>query len=738
MALRASRRYHFLPSLIAFLGLWTCISRHEAHADNPPKDPKAATSSKAQSQKLIRSSILPLLADSLALKDKIVKARGIIVTLDKDTDDFRSKHSDLSRSLAPIQSGLSSRPLVRDAYGGGMLPRLEYIERNLVKSAAEWERLSSAGVTDERKLRQAAVGIQKRFSDASAKAKQAKNQAAFTRTTGDRIIRDVMSKLLARGDKVRVAELDEYGRKLRNSIDEVERILGGKAKFRPSPSGTIPDASPTLSLSAKKGSSIGSTGKAAEKTPPLATRVSGFDNKGESPVAVTASTKSESSSSNARPPEGGKKSASQSGTSPSAVPEIIDSKPGMNASAASVAGDAGCQMPNIQASCYNPATYWDSSIKNAQNTLTADEQNYAFNVAQCKKLARPEACLQSADVAYKTRIQCDKQILSAYQQAKTMEAQNCRKCPDGRMSDINGYCPITCPSGQTLSADGKSCLCPDGIKADDSGKCGKLCPNGKTRQDKDGMCRCGKQNYDPNKGCCSGDEKYFATQIPIGSGKCGCAAGKVLGDDGLCARSCKCKACNKEIAEPCSKARCATTCQKELERVCMVQYGAGDNYDGCIKSSKLKGSFVGGFLHYLGKSTAPLNLDFDKIDIKKVKPSEFDAIRDALKVSREGTIEIIDAPYKKFEAPGAMSLTVGEISLRLSGMLTMKKTDCSWSFQGKLRSAPDDYDFNKGNRIWWKEWITAIGRNSKGTEYKIYILGEKAITESGLIPGCKP
>lgn len=76
---------------------------------------------------------------------------------------------------------------------------------------------------------------------------------------------------------------------------------------------------------------------------------------------------------------------------------------------------------------------------------------------------------------------------------------------------------------------------------------------------------------------------------------------------------------------------------------------------------------------------------------------------------------------------------VGNVSLKLEGTLEIK-TDCTWTFAGTLKCFDDLYDFNAStHRSAIGEWLTSIGRETKGKPFYVEIRGEKAITESGTL-----
>jgi RHS repeat-associated protein len=139
----------------------------------------------------------------------------------------------------------------------------------------------------------------------------------------------------------------------------------------------------------------------------------------------------------------------------------------------------------------------------------------------------------------------------------------------------------------------------------------------------------------------------------------------------------------------------------------------------------------GAFNHYTGGTGTSLRMSFGDIDTSSVKPSQFPKVAKEISGSaRDATISIDDR--KAFSTSGDQALFLGDITLRLQGTLTLKKSDCSWKFDGTLKSFDDWYDFNKStHRGPVGEFLTGIGRGTTGTPYWIEIRGSKQISESG-------
>ena len=136
------------------------------------------------------------------------------------------------------------------------------------------------------------------------------------------------------------------------------------------------------------------------------------------------------------------------------------------------------------------------------------------------------------------------------------------------------------------------------------------------------------------------------------------------------------------------------------------------------------------FDHYMGGSGTALRMSFDDIDTSAVRPSQFGQVKSAISgPARDANIPIDDR--MAFGTSGDQALFLGNITLRLQGNLTLSKSECSWNFEGTLKSFDDYYDFNPANRGLIGELLTGVGRNTKGKPYWIEIRGAKPISESG-------
>lgn len=145
--------------------------------------------------------------------------------------------------------------------------------------------------------------------------------------------------------------------------------------------------------------------------------------------------------------------------------------------------------------------------------------------------------------------------------------------------------------------------------------------------------------------------------------------------------------------------------------------------------------FLEGYLHYLGRSRRLRRVNFKDVDTSDVRVISFPEVaRELRKPARDATI-MIDG-RRGWNAPRlSQQWLIGGVILGLRGELTIRK-DCRWTFEGELEAGDDRYDFNKGNRGFVAEMLTAIGRNSPGKIYYTQIRGAKPIREEGKLESC--
>ena len=106
------------------------------------------------------------------------------------------------------------------------------------------------------------------------------------------------------------------------------------------------------------------------------------------------------------------------------------------------------------------------------------------------------------------------------------------------------------------------------------------------------------------------------------------------------------------------------------------------------------------YQHYLGGTGTPMRMAFADIDTSGVKPSSFAAVQAAVtgakQTKKEGCCTPSTTPIddrQPFTTGGSNFLLLGNITLRLQGTFVVR-TDCTWIFDGTLKSFDDRYDFN--------------------------------------------
>lgn len=140
---------------------------------------------------------------------------------------------------------------------------------------------------------------------------------------------------------------------------------------------------------------------------------------------------------------------------------------------------------------------------------------------------------------------------------------------------------------------------------------------------------------------------------------------------------------------------------------------------------------AGALAHYLGGSGTALSMQFNEINTSSVRVTRFLQVQSELKRGCGNRTVRIDS-RSSYSTSGDAALTVGGITLRLQGTLTI--CGCNWSFEGNLRSFDDTYDFNPStHRSLLGELLTTVGNNLPGKTYTINILGEKPVSTSGTL-----
>jgi RHS repeat-associated protein len=144
------------------------------------------------------------------------------------------------------------------------------------------------------------------------------------------------------------------------------------------------------------------------------------------------------------------------------------------------------------------------------------------------------------------------------------------------------------------------------------------------------------------------------------------------------------------------------------------------------------------YQHYLGGTGTAMRMAFSDIDTSGVRPSSFKAVQAALtsakQTKKEGCCTPSSTPIddrQPFTTGGSNFLLLGNITLRLQGSFVVS-ADCTWTFDGTLKSFDDFYDFNaSAHRGPIAEWLTSRGREANGTPFWVEIRGAKPAKESG-------
>ena len=131
--------------------------------------------------------------------------------------------------------------------------------------------------------------------------------------------------------------------------------------------------------------------------------------------------------------------------------------------------------------------------------------------------------------------------------------------------------------------------------------------------------------------------------------------------------------------------------------------------------------------HYRHGNGASLSVMMSEIGIGGVRPSSFSQVKKNL--PNKGGKQCCSARSIRIDDKGAFGTTgqsaaiFGNLTLRLIGTLRIND-DCSWNFNGQIKSFTDTYDFNKStHRGLIGEASTKAGAQINGTAYEINILG---------------
>jgi hypothetical protein len=137
--------------------------------------------------------------------------------------------------------------------------------------------------------------------------------------------------------------------------------------------------------------------------------------------------------------------------------------------------------------------------------------------------------------------------------------------------------------------------------------------------------------------------------------------------------------------------------------------------------------------HYVGNSGTALSMDIADIDLSSATPESFGLVGTATS-GRKGCCApntYVVNSTRAFTTSGDTWLVLGDITIRLQGMLKLYRS-CCWSFTGQLSALPDIYDFNnRPGRSMIGSALVRIGAALPGNPYTINILGTKTISTGG-------
>ncbi|CAK8717112.1 RHS and YD repeat-containing [Candidatus Electrothrix laxa] len=149
--------------------------------------------------------------------------------------------------------------------------------------------------------------------------------------------------------------------------------------------------------------------------------------------------------------------------------------------------------------------------------------------------------------------------------------------------------------------------------------------------------------------------------------------------------------------------------------------------------------------HYKKGSGVSVRIKTEKLNgLNNISPKDFKGyknhLRNAIKNLKGSndsvTVNIDDK--KSFRTKGKDNLALGNVTLRLQGELTVKKSKdggVNWGFKGTVKSFDDKYDFNAStHRGIFGEILTAIGRETEGKPFNVEIRGSLPVENKGMIP----
>ena len=423
--------------------------------------------------------MLPVIADGQALRAKVIEAQKILLKLDQETQSARSSLPAAIGVFDPVHTALAAKPPMQGQYGGGMSPRLEFIEKSLAKSLKDLAKLPAA-TSQQLLLKNVAL------------VSQAQAQIRRVAKEGNNLIEVVKGRLRQENDVVSSMGLDGYNKKLQSGLEAAAKALGTGLTGK--------------NLNVKRMPKFGTAGLPAVKLPnvkeageQIISASGGLAApKPAASVALASSKASEASlaKSNATPQAAGGNGSDSSGKTDTArasksaadVPAVALScdQPHNNWKACRCGHNVDCYIAVESAPCNSINYAWN--LESDTHVLADRQAALAREQARCNSgEASPEYCSVSLGL--------DKCGINCYQQAIRIDRKFMERCEKPQ---------IKCDPGYVVSGT----------------KCVKACPDGKTAPNPQGQCPCGKKLFDPYSACCANNTTLFSGQFPVAGGKC--------------------------------------------------------------------------------------------------------------------------------------------------------------------------------------------------------------------------
>jgi hypothetical protein len=448
---------------------------HNALAGDQTQIPKSESTK--QPAQMVLSSLLPVIADGQALKVKVAEARRIILKLDQETLSAKSKLPAVKGVFEPVHFGLA-KPAKPGEYGGGMLARLEFIEKNLAKSLQDMAKLPSSCDASQQARWKAASESQKLLLKTIIQAKQARAQAAWTARQSGKLIKTAKRQLKGAKDGNTHRALDAYNKKLQDGLAAVARALGKGLDGKSLGKKLMP------TLDAKCGNMLTARLPSVKEAGNLLAGVGGANVEDSKLIENRITNGYASTGTYAKV------------NNPAQKADLISSAPKALAVAPSAEFYCPQDCPRLAALDLD---WWINDYFPKMLKLDPCPST------SCTGLAEAKAC-KAMYLAKCVGKKCpDGQTLDN-------DGKSC-VCLDGSKPDKNGKCLKKCPAGQVLKSDG-TCGCGiEGQKPNSAGVCS--CGEGQapvripwyTLGAKTCAPACGGKAYDSKKDCCSGGEK---------------------------------------------------------------------------------------------------------------------------------------------------------------------------------------------------------------------------------------